>query len=467
VAVGAAAAVAAYPAMPGKPPGEPGGSEFEGEPALADSVAASVDGREDRVQGLSVVEIDGDETHTLLGGTTGAGEAVSAETRFETGSVFKVFTAMTLVSLTYHGETSLDRTLGEIFPDLDFASPRTAGITLEELATHRSGLPRIPAETMAAGVVTPFTGTDPYRGMPPVRRSLAAAVPAQGEPEWSYSNFGYAVLGAALAEEADTAYPPLVREHILDPLGMDHTGMRGADISGLPQHAALPHATPGKRVQPWISQDYLPAGVGTWTTAGDLERFLRAVMDGRAPGVPATEPLHEGPVPETRMGLGWLTTDFGDGVQLVQHGGGTYGSTAFIGFQGQRGVIALSNSFTADAATIGPRLMGAPDVPPLADSPATSPGWGLATTLPLVLLPPLMALSLMVRRRTLVGQRPLDRLRVVSMTAGSFAALGAALMMGDWVGTPPVLWALSVGALAAAAVVGVWHWPRAAVEAGR
>ncbi|GAA4916204.1 serine hydrolase domain-containing protein [Streptomonospora salina] len=466
-ALGLAAAVAAYLVMPGKPPAEPGGAEFDGDPVLADSVAASVDGREDRVQGLSVLEIDGEETRTLVGGTTGAGEAVSEETRFETGSVFKVVTAMTLADLAESGGTSPDRTLGEVFGDLDFASPATAEITLEELASHRSGLPRIPAEATAAGVATPFTVTDPYRGMPPVEESLAAAVPAQGEPEWSYSNFGYAVLGAALAEESGTAYPRLVRERIFDPLGMDDTVMRGAGIDGLPDDAAPPHAVPGKRTEPWRSQDYLPVGIGTWTTAGDLERFLRAVMDGTAPGAAAAEPAHRGPAPESRIGLGWITTDFGDGVEVVQHGGGTYGSTAFIGFQGERGVIVLSNSFAADAAVIGPRLMGAPDVPPLSASPATSPVWGLAATLPLVLPPPLLALSLMLRRRTLVGQRPLDRLRVVSMTAGTAAVLAAALVTGDWVAAPPVVWAASAGAVVAAAAVGAWRWPRAAVEAGR
>ncbi|KIH98318.1 hypothetical protein LP52_14335 [Streptomonospora alba] len=466
-ALGAAAAVAAYLVMPAKPPAEPGGAQLRGAPVLADSVAASVDGREDRVQGLSVVEVEGEETRFLTGGTIDGERPVREDTRFATGSVFKVFTAMALADLAADGETSLDRTLGEVFADLDFASPATAAITLEELAAHRSGLPRIPAGGMAAGVVTPFTGTDPYRAMPPVRESLAAAVPVQGGPEWSYSNFGYAVLGAALAEEAGIPYPRLVRERVLDPLGMDDTVMRGADRDGLPRHAALPHSVPGKRVQAWRSREYLPVGIGTWTTAGDMARFLRAVVDGSAPGSAATKPLHDGPVSETRTGLGWLTTDFGGGVELVQHSGATYGATAFIGFQGERGAVVLSNSFSADAATIGPRLLDAPDVPPLAASPAASPVVGLATTLPPVLLPPLMALSLMLRRRTLVGQRPLDRLRIVSMTAGTSAALLAALPLGDWVSTPPALWAASAGTVVAAGAVGVWHWPRAAVEAGR
>ncbi|WP_186356246.1 serine hydrolase domain-containing protein [Streptomonospora sp. PA3] len=467
-AIGAAAAVAAYTVMPGTPPPPAGGPGFEGDPGVQDSVAASIEGRENRVQGLSVLEIDGEQTRRLVGGTTGGGSAMTAQTPFETGSVFKVFTAMTLADLAADGETSLDRTLGEVFGHIEFASPRTAAITLEELATHRSGLPRIPPAGMAAGVLTPFTLTDPYRGLPPIEESLAAVVPARGGPEWSYSNFGYAVLGAALAEETGIPFPRLVRERVFAPLGMDDTVMRGADLEGLPEGAALPHATPGKRVQPWKAEHYLPVGIGTWTTTADLERFLRAVMDGTAPGMAAIEPARDGPVPETRIGLGWLTTDFGDGVEVVQHSGATYGSSAFIGFQGDHGAIVLSNSFTADASYIGPRLLGAPDVPPMAESPTVpSTALALATTLPFVLLPAVLPLALMLRRRTLVGQRPLDRLRVVSMTAGASALLLAGLMVGDWVATPPALWAAAVGAVAAAAAVGVWFWPRLATEAGR
>ncbi|MDA0562762.1 beta-lactamase family protein [Streptomonospora sp. S1-112] len=466
LAVGAVAAVAAHLAMPAKPPAEP--VAFEGDPALEDSVAGTVAGVEGQVQGLSVLRVDGGETTTLVGGTRDGDAPVTVDTPFETGSVFKVITAMALADLAADGATSLDRTLGEVYPDVEFASPEAADITLQQLATHRSGLPRMPVEGTAVGSYSLFLGTDPYAGLPPVETSLESTPLAENQPEWSYSNFGFAVLGDALEEETGTPYPELVRERVLDPLGMDDTVLRGADLDGLPEGAAVPHIAPGKRSEPWRSAEYLPVGIGTWTTAGDLERLLRALMEGTAPGMAAVEPAHEGPNGDTRIGLGWLTTDFGEGVELVQHSGGTYGSTAFVGYQGDQGVVVLSNSFAADAAIIGPRLMGAPEVPPLAESPMM-PGvaYSLGATLPMLLLPPLLAVSLVVRRRTLVGQRPLDRLRIVSMPLGAFAALLAAVPMGEWVHTPPAVWSAAVGAVAAAAVAGGWYWPRVPVENGR
>jgi hypothetical protein len=73
----------------------------------------------------------------------------------------------------------------------------------------------------------------------------------------------------------------------------------------------------------------------------------------------------------------------------------------------------------------------------------------------------------MLRRRTLVTQRRLDRLRVVSLSLGARAWLVAAQRVGSWAATPVSVWALAAGLVAAGITVGVWHWRRVPVEAGR
>ncbi|MFC4566020.1 serine hydrolase domain-containing protein [Nocardiopsis mangrovi] len=464
LAVGAAVAVAAYATMPS---GGPGPVELEGDAELAATVADAIEGRETQVQGLSVAVIDGDGTTAVTGGTADGSAPITADTPFETGSVFKVVTAMALADMAEDGTTSLDRTLGDVFPDVGFSSPETAAITLEQLANHQSGLERVPAEELASSSNHVFLATDPYRSFAPLTESLAAAVP-RNQGEWAYSNFGFAVLGEALAREAGTSYAELVRERVLDPVGMDDTFILGADTDTVPEGAALPHMEAGARSQPWNAVAYAPAGIGTWTTTADLERFLRAVVDGTAPGMSATEAAYDGPTEETRLGLAWMTTDFGDGVRLVQHSGGTFGSTAFVAFQDDRAVVALSNSFQIDVSFVGPAALGAPEVVTVAEGGMSfSPAVGLWTTLPLVLLPVLLAVTLMIRRRTLIGQRPLDRLRIISMPLGALAVLVAALRMGSWVYTPPVLWALAIGAVAASIAVGAWFWPRVATNAAR
>ncbi|RCV55166.1 serine hydrolase domain-containing protein [Marinitenerispora sediminis] len=458
LALGAVAGVAAQLLLP---VGGPGPAELSGDPELAEAVAEALGGREAQVQGLAVTLVEGDETSAVTAGTADGTAPITADTPFETGSVFKVVTAMTLADLAEDGEVELDSTLGEIFTDVDFASPDVAGVTLEELASHHSGLARMPLEGMwAAAVSGSLTLNDGYAWQPPLEDSLAAAVPVT-PGQWGYSNFGFAVLGEALARETGVPYPELARERVLDPLGMTDTVIIGAGVDGPPAGAALPHWEAGARVEPWHTLSYAPAGIGTWSTSADLLRLARGVMDGTAPGMSAVRPAYEGPVPETRLGLAWMTTEFGDGVELVQHSGGTYGSSAFVAVQDDRAVVALSNSFQVDVSLIGARLMGAENVPTVAEGGlVSSPAMSLALTLPLTLLPPLLAVALMVRRRTLVGQRPLDRLRVVSMPLGATAVLLLVLRTGSWVYTPTAVWALALGLVVAALAVGIWYWPR-------
>jgi CubicO group peptidase (beta-lactamase class C family) len=86
------------------------------------------------------------------------------DTLFETASVFKTITAMTLAAMVENGETSLDRTLAEVFPDADFADPDAASTTLEDLATHHSGPPTAPDGDPLGQWILPAPATaDPYR----------------------------------------------------------------------------------------------------------------------------------------------------------------------------------------------------------------------------------------------------------------------------------------------------------------
>ncbi|TDQ52922.1 serine hydrolase domain-containing protein [Actinorugispora endophytica] len=453
---GAAAAALAFWVMPVDPPPS---TVVEGDPALAARTGEAIAGRENHVQAFSVAEATPDGLAVAAAGAAG-GEPVGADTPFETGSVFKLFTAMTLADMVEHGEADLDTTLGEVFTDLDFADPDTAGITLEELATHRSGLPTAPAGHETAVLLSGLSALDPFSGLPSVPDSLAVASPSPRRGEWSYSNFGYAALGEALARVDGTPYPELVRERVLDPLGMDDTVIVGADTGPgeAPEGAALPHYEAGSRAQTWDGPAYAPAGVGTWTTTADLVRFAQAVMAGTAPGMSALEPRHDvdglG-----RIGLGWYLAELDGGGTRALHDGGTYGSTAFLAVEEERAVVMLSNTRAGVAPQLTSALLDDPSAvePP---SMALGRGTGLAVTLPFLVLPVLLSLALAVGRVTLAGRRPLDRLRLLSMPLGAFAVLLAGLRWGSWATTPPLLWPVAVGLVATAAAVGAWYWTR-------
>ncbi|MFD6417170.1 serine hydrolase domain-containing protein [Streptomyces sp. NPDC060194] len=131
----------------------------------------------------------------------------------EIGSFTKVLTGTALVRMAESGLLGLDDPVERWLP----AAPGT-GITLRLLAAHTSGLPRLPP-----GVHGPRS--DPYArfteevlGGMLISLDRLTASPAGERAE--YSNFGYAVLGAALVAAAGRPYEELLRAHVLEPLGV-------------------------------------------------------------------------------------------------------------------------------------------------------------------------------------------------------------------------------------------------------
>ncbi|GAB3494027.1 serine hydrolase domain-containing protein [Nocardiopsis coralliicola] len=457
------AAAAAFAGMPFRPPPEP---EVRGSGPAAEVLAEHL-ADPGRYQGAAAFALDPAGASTATAGTrAGAGGgAVGAETPFESGSVWKVFTAMVLADMVERGETRLDRRLGEVFPDAGFASEETADITLEELATHRSGLPSAAGASPARATLDSFLLADPYRALPPVEDALAEVQPA-GRGEWAYSNFGFAALGAALAAESGTPYPDLLRERLLDPLGMDATVIAGADTAGVPEGAALPHALPGRTVEPWRSPEYAPAGVGTWTTLADMERFASAVLDGTAPGLSALDPTgHASPIGEDGgHGLAWLLVPAEDGTTAAVHDGSTYGSSAFIAIdreEGRAAAVLANTGISGMPGAVSQELVGM-DAAAGADSAGGtgSSAAYLAMTVPAAVLPALLVLGFAVRRKTLVGQRRIDRMRILSLPLGAAAVVAAALPFGAWSVLPPAVWAAAVGTVAGSALVLASYWRR-------
>lgn len=455
--VGLLVGVISYVAIPNS-----GGAEFElrGAPELVESVDHALDGRDRIAQSMVVLRQTGEgEAEVVSGGTTDGSTEPDASTPFETGSIFKVFTAMTLADMVENGETSLDRTVGEVFTDLEFAEPAVADVTLRELATHTSGLMEIPAESVLGGTYRSSVALDAFRHLPDPARSLETTQLV--EPgEWVYSNFGYAVLGEVLAQESGQEYTELVRERVLDPLGMDDTLMLGADIDAMPEGAAPPRVEGGAPATTWSASTYVAAGAGTWTTAEDLMRFLTAVQDGSASGLSSLEEVWHGDEGmDFGHGLGWWIIPTSDGEDVVGHGGTTNGSMAFMGYRGDTAVVALSNTMLVDMAPFAAAALGVDDVPPVLQGLPTSIPSLLLQSLLMMVVPGLLAITLMLRRRTLIGQRPLDRLRIISMPLGALAITLLALRLGSLATVGPMVWALCFGVVVTALVVGVTLWP--------
>ncbi|MBL8370249.1 MAG: serine hydrolase [Burkholderiaceae bacterium] len=203
---------------------------------------------------------------------------------FEIGSISKVFTGLLLAQAVERGDLRLDDRLGDVLAGkVAFSSPAVASITLRQLVTHSSCLPRLPPDFREAG-----PPESPYRryDRPRMWAALASLQLAQAPPcKARYSNLGFGVLGEILSERSGKPWSELVRESITTPLGMTDT------VQHLGEQA--PRLAPGfdgrQPTTPWDMLAFAGAGA-LRSTVPDLLRFSRAVLAGRnGPLGPAAE----------------------------------------------------------------------------------------------------------------------------------------------------------------------------------
>jgi CubicO group peptidase (beta-lactamase class C family) len=264
-----------------------------------------------------------------LGGFGGAGP----RTIFQIGSVTKVFTALLLADMAERGEVTLSGPAARYLPG------GSGPVTLADLATHTSGLPRLPRSLLWSALVRP---QDPYRRYPAARftragrRSLRTA---SGGRAYRYSNYGYGLLGQLLGRAAGSSYESLVTERICGPLGLPDTAFE------VPAGDRKAQGHPGgRRVRDWRLGAFAGAG-GLYSTAADLASLLSAVLD------PAATPLEAAiratltprrQIPSGQISLAWHHTRRG----VIWHNGMTGGFSSMIAFAPARklGVAVLANS---------------------------------------------------------------------------------------------------------------------------
>lgn len=443
---------------------------------LADSARtfAGADGR----LGLAVAITGPVGNGTAALGETGGrdGGPVRADTPFEIGSITKALTGMLLASMEERGEVKGSTTLGEIYPGRAFDDPEVASVTLAELASHRAGLPRVgggPLTGFYEGIVANWAGGDPYASTPD---ELLDRASVGDRGTYAYSNLGVSILGNALAERAGKPYPELLRERILGPLGMTATYVAG-EHGAPPAGYARPHRESGAQVEPWGDDGFAPAGSGTWSTAGDLDKLLRAVRDGSAPGAAAAKPRWPTDEPGERVGYGWHTTMY-DNQAVTWHNGGTGGSRSYAGFtRGPRAATAVVLSNTDRAVDdAGIELLG---ISRDAIGVDLFPGWSNVAIIALTVVFPLMAVAgvagvagvrgasglgvsgvwgvAWLRRRA--SRRPApDRAEIVTQVAGGLLLLALTWRGGLWEYVPVVLWIACAAAFTVLTALALRSW---------
>jgi CubicO group peptidase (beta-lactamase class C family) len=300
--------------------------------------------------GAVVALVNEDRVETVV-----LGVGVDGGTAMEAGSLTKVFTGLLTARSVLAGELGLDTRLDQLLFGEEWAGEP---ITVSRLAAHTSGLPRL---SMSKWSVLQHP-KDPYReySRGDLLEWLRAERPCVPEDAtFSYSNFGYAVLGLMLEKATGRTYEELLSVRLLEPLGMTRSGLQ---LTGRPDRARSGFGAKGSPTSVWHFDGYAPCGAVV-STAADMVRLVRAIVGPpdwlREAMEQATQPLAAGPHGD--VGLAWMMPR---GGTWVWHNGGTFGYAAYLGIdRGVNrsrgcGVVILCNQFLAAEVTeLGHQLM--------------------------------------------------------------------------------------------------------------
>jgi D-alanyl-D-alanine-carboxypeptidase/D-alanyl-D-alanine-endopeptidase len=270
--------------------------------------------------------------------------APDADTEFEIGSISKVFTTTLLAEMVGRGEVALDDPVQKLLPkDVRVPARGDRQITLLDLATASSGLPRLPE-------MKPKNASDPYADFGAAELyAWLGKYELERDPgaKYEYSNLGMGLLGHALALRLGKGYEACVRERVLAPLGLADTAI---ELSAAQRaRLAAPHDQDLEPSSNWTF-DAL-AGAGAWrSTARDMLKWLAACMSppqGKLGDAMRSTFAVRRPTTMKGMsiGLGWHVAVHGE-QHTVWHNGGTGGYHSFCGFDPASGanVVVLSNS---------------------------------------------------------------------------------------------------------------------------
>jgi CubicO group peptidase (beta-lactamase class C family) len=317
-------------------------------------------GAEDRGIALVVGIIDAKGRRVVAYGSLAKGDKrpLDGDTVFEIGSMTKVFTSLVLMDMVQKGEVAVTDPVAMHLPS-GVKVPERNGrkITLEDLATQSSGLPRMPSNFKPRDPSNPYADYSAdllyaFLSGYQLTRDIGA--------QFEYSNLGVGLLGQALSLRAGTDYETMVRARVLEPLGMTRTGVTLSPE--MKARLAVGHDTNLDPVPNWDLGALAGAGA-LRSSANDMLTFLAANLGYEktplAAAMAAQLSIRRPAGPGMEIAYNWFIQTK-NGKSIIWHNGGTGGYRSYMGFdpQTRAGVVVLSNfSSSAGGDDIGRHLL--------------------------------------------------------------------------------------------------------------
>ena len=312
-------------------------------------------------------------------------QPMTAATKFRMASHSKLFTATAIMQLREQGKLRLDDPAAQYLPW--FRVKRVAAddppITIAELLTHSSGLPR---EAGPHWTTYEFPTQDELRTL--VANRQAAYAP---EVRWKYSNLAYSLAGMIVESVSGQRWADYVSANIFQPLGMTASSV-DQKASGLAVGYGRRMPDGSRAVMPFVDARGMGAATGVTSTVGDMAKFVSAQFTAGPRGgrqILGTASLRE--MHRVRMlennwtqgsAIGFAVSRVRDKI-YVGHGGGYPGYTTqtLIQLDSKVGVIVLTNTNDSNPNDIATQLMStvgeavAKSRPVAPDVVAWNPAW--------------------------------------------------------------------------------------------
>jgi CubicO group peptidase (beta-lactamase class C family) len=273
---------------------------------------------------------------------------LNGDTIFEIGSMTKVFTSLVLMDMVQKGEVAVTDPVSKYLPaSVKVPERNNRQITLQDLSTQSSGLPRMPSNLHPKDAANPYADYSVEQLYQFISGyQLTRDIGAQYE----YSNLGVGLLGHVLTLRAGMDYEAMVRSRICDPLGMNSTSVTLSPE--MKARLAIGHGPGLGAVANWDLSTLAGAGA-LRSSANDILTFLAANLGytktplaaAMAAEVSIRRPAGS---PDMEIAYGWHVQTK-NGNSIVWHNGGTGGYRSYMGFdaKSRAGVVVLSNISTA------------------------------------------------------------------------------------------------------------------------
>lgn len=282
------------------------------------------------------------------------GPPVTDETLFQAASISKPVTTLAVLRLVQAGKLDLDADVNQYLkswkvPDNEFTAQNK--VTLRELLTHSGGVTVHGFRGYAVGEALPSL-IQILNGEPPANNSPIRVDAIPGET-WRYSGGGFVIAQQVVDDVTGVAFPKLMHDQVLDPLGMKHSTYQQPLPAKLLAHAATPYRdndNPLPGGAPFVYPELGPAGL--WTTPSDLARFaiaIQAAATHRSRLLSAAS-VHDLLVPHIDEQALGLSTGGKTERKYFTHGGVNFGYRCMlVAYQAGDGAVIMTNSDNGDA----------------------------------------------------------------------------------------------------------------------